>query len=82
MTNFNKPQNGSCSQIPYETSDAYFFPRSYSSAKAKMARKICESCVELNECQTYALENDLPYGILAGMSPKERNDIKYGGSAA
>ena len=84
MSNPNIPQNGSCSQISLEIADSYFFPEQYHTERAttKMARRICANCVELEKCQDYALENDFEYGILAGMTPRERHDIKYGGSAA
>jgi len=37
-----------------------------------IARSICGSCIERKECLEYALAENIPHGIWAGTTPKER----------
>jgi len=37
-----------------------------------IARSICEGCIERKECLEYALAENIPHGIWAGTTPKER----------
>lgn len=37
-----------------------------------IARSICEGCIERKECLEYALAENIPFGIWAGTTPKER----------
>jgi hypothetical protein len=37
-----------------------------------IARSICGSCIERKECLEYALAENIPFGIWAGTTPKER----------
>ncbi len=37
-----------------------------------IARSICSSCIERKECLEYALAENIPHGIWAGTTPKER----------
>lgn len=37
-----------------------------------IARSICDSCIERKECLEYALAENIPHGIWAGTTPKER----------
>lgn len=51
--------------------------REFSSADSQAinsAKRICTRCPVLNECQTYALANDVD-GVCGGLSAKERHDL-------
>ena len=37
-----------------------------------IVRSICEGCIERKECLEYALAENIPFGIWAGTTPKER----------
>jgi WhiB family transcriptional regulator, redox-sensing transcriptional regulator len=37
-----------------------------------IARSICGGCIERKECLEYALAENIPFGIWAGTTPKER----------
>jgi len=41
----------------------------------KEARDICGSCLVMNECLDYAIQNKIPYGIFGGLDPEERNKV-------
>lgn len=49
-----------------------FFPKEYTSLKAKEAKAICAECPVVIECRRYALATMTDWGIFGGMSPKER----------
>jgi DNA-binding CsgD family transcriptional regulator len=40
-----------------------------------IARNICGSCIERKECLEYALAENIPHGIWAGTTPKERGVV-------
>ena len=42
-----------------------------------LLRRICRSCPILNECATYAIENER-YGFWAGMAEDERREVRHG----
>ena len=40
-----------------------------------IARSICEGCIERKECLEYALAENIPHGIWAGTTPKDRGVV-------
>ena len=40
-----------------------------------IARSICDSCIERKECLEYALAENIPHGIWAGTTPKQRGVV-------
>lgn len=78
------PPGASCLQMPIEAVDEYFFESqiNHAPAKLEMARRICRNCVVLQECRSMALEEMPPYGVMAGMTPRDRDRVKYGNDAA
>jgi WhiB family redox-sensing transcriptional regulator len=39
------------------------------------AKRICNSCLVINECLTYALNQQIPFGIWGGHTSRERTSI-------
>ncbi|ETT24267.1 transcription factor WhiB [Rhodococcus rhodochrous ATCC 21198] len=64
-------REASCRQVDAETADAYWHPSRYNSAAAKMARRICQGCVILEDCRDYALKTLPEHGIWGGLDPHE-----------
>lgn len=76
---------GSCSQMPAEVVDEYFFdaPERNQTAKVKMAKHICEQCVALPECFIWGLATRPSHGIVGGTTKKDRDSIlSFGGDVA
>lgn len=56
-----------------ENPDIFFPEGKVEEAKSlPIARSICGGCIERKECLEYALSENIPHGIWAGLSPKER----------
>ena len=56
-----------------ETDPELFFPEKGGSNRA--AKRICARCDVQDECLTYALKHDEPYGIWGGLSQSERSRL-------
>lgn len=81
----NQPDftEAACRRIPPEVADEYFMPQRYNSAVAKMARRICQGCVILDDCRTYALKTLPEHGIWGGLDPHQIEQAAgYGGQGA
>ncbi|MDB5163273.1 MAG: Transcription factor WhiB [Candidatus Saccharibacteria bacterium] len=83
----NGSQSASTEQIPWDkdalcgqTSPEAFFPEKGTSNRD--AKKICGQCEVARECLDYALENDERFGVLGGMSERERRKLKGLGAQA
>ena len=57
-----------------QTDPEAFFPEKGGSTRE--AKKVCVSCEVRAECLEYALENDERFGILGGLSERERRKLK------
>jgi hypothetical protein len=56
-----------------ENPDIFFPEGKVEEAKSlPIAQSICGSCIERKECLEYALAENIPFGIWAGTTPKER----------
>ncbi len=76
-------REASCRQVDAETADEYWHPQRYNSAVAKMARRICQGCVILDDCRDYALKTRPEHGIWGGLDPREIEQVAgYGGQGA
>jgi WhiB family transcriptional regulator, redox-sensing transcriptional regulator len=49
--------------------------------QTEAAKKICSTCPVISECRSWALEARVPFGILAGMTERERLAVLEGKSA-
>jgi WhiB family redox-sensing transcriptional regulator len=67
-------ERAACRGAPLDT----FFPKRGESAEE--ARRICATCVELERCRRYALEEPRLVGIWGGLSGHERLLLARGGS--
>lgn len=74
----------SCEQMDPASVDQYFFeaPLRNSRKEIEWARRICLGCAALEACRDYALTENPKYGVLAGMTPAERDRLVNGGDAA
>jgi WhiB family redox-sensing transcriptional regulator len=61
-----------------QTDPEVFFPEPGQYNLTKMAKKICSTCVELDDCLIDALTNTSPYGIQAGLTARERSELRNG----
>lgn len=77
------PPGASCREMPLEAVDEYFFeaPLTNSRAKIEMAKRICGNCIVRDECFEMAMDELPPYGIFAGLTPRERDRLLTGGAA-
>ena len=57
-----------------QTDPESFFPEKGGSTRD--AKKICTSCEVRSECLEYALANDERFGILGGLSERERRKLR------
>ena len=56
-----------------ENPDIFFPEGKVEEAKSlPIAQSICGSCIERKECLEYALAENIPFGIWAGTTPKDR----------
>lgn len=55
-----------------------FFPENQSTKKANEAKAICNTCHFKQECLEIALQNNDPYGIWGGTSPRDRRKLRVG----
>lgn len=53
-----------------------FFPERGDSAAARDAKKICYACPVRTQCLTHAMTTGEKYGILGGLSAKERQRLR------
>jgi len=55
-----------------------FFPDATDYEKAKEAKAVCSQCPEItkNKCLTFALKNNIQYGIFGGLTEQERNNLR------
>jgi len=53
-----------------------WFPGSYDTATAAMARRICQGCPVRPECLAYALDTAEEHGIWGGLDPAERAQLR------
>ena len=44
--------------------------------RVEQAKSICERCVVIEQCRTYALDHHEAYGVWGGLSEEERADIQ------
>jgi len=42
----------------------------------RMAKELCSECPVIQQCLTFAMKHDEPYGIWGGLSPYERRLLK------
>ncbi|QOH56212.1 WhiB family transcriptional regulator [Rhodococcus rhodochrous] len=75
-------EEASCRQVDPETADEYWHPQRYESAAAKMARRICQSCVIMQDCRDYAVKTLPDFGIWGGLSPRELERLASTGDGA
>ena len=57
-----------------QTDPEAFFPEKGGSTRE--AKRICQACAVRDECLEYALLNDERFGILGGLSERERRRLK------
>lgn len=55
-----------------------FFPVSnnWEKERVEKAKSICLTCPVVEQCLSYALENDETYGIWGGLSPEQLHNLK------
>lgn len=61
-----------------QTDPEVFFPEPGQYNLTRIAKKICSTCVELEDCFIDAITNTSPYGIQAGLTAQERQDLRNG----
>lgn len=62
---------------PCQTTDPdVWFAEQGSSGDYRNARKLCQRCPVVQQCLTYALENEESFGVWGGRTPKERWNLK------
>ncbi|MEU6584413.1 WhiB family transcriptional regulator [Nocardia sp. NPDC046763] len=44
-------------------------------ARIRRAKQVCRTCRVLDNCRTYALITEQPFGIWGGMSERERQEL-------
>lgn len=45
-------------------------------AQARRAKAVCRECVVREQCLRWALENDVPHGVLGGLDEEERMALR------
>ena len=58
-----------------QTDPEAFFPEKGGSTHD--AKIVCQACAVRADCLTYAIENDLRYGIWGGLSERERRKLRH-----
>jgi WhiB family redox-sensing transcriptional regulator len=66
--NYDFMQEGKCRGYPPET----FFPIDGLGVLA--AQRICATCVVVQDCLKYAVDNNIDYGVWGGMGERERRN--------
>lgn len=67
----------SCRDAPAD----WWYPESYRSPQARMARRVCRSCPLRHECAQRAVDVGEEHGIWGGLTPHERTRIRHGNYA-
>ena len=57
-----------------DTSDLFF---SVAESKINRAKAICQSCPVKSECLTFAVKEDIEFGIYGGMTREERKVLLH-----
>jgi WhiB family transcriptional regulator, redox-sensing transcriptional regulator len=75
-------RRGLCRKLPLDLSDPLFFGDEGQRAPEDLivavqtARRLCVQCPTRGECLTYALANDMRYGVWGGTSGKQREKMR------
>lgn len=64
------PVGGLCAEVDPDI----FFPEKGESTHA--AKRVCQSCPVMAQCLDWAFRNDERFGVLGGMSAKERQKVR------
>lgn len=51
---------------------AIFFPEAGANKVYKEAIAICATCTVYKDCMRYAMNNQIPFGVWGGLTPKQR----------